>query len=119
MNQDTTAALSALRRPDYLGEFANAFHVGRSLSDSRDQPAVRVEGVAQRRAEIYSTIGAALLGQPYAERRAILAHLSPALEKEGLSRAAIARFDPTDDAIASSIQSAHAVGRAVQAGEDR
>ena len=96
--------------PDFVGEYENAFRRGQSLGRPSRAPASGPPAQARRRVEIYATLGAGLLGRPYEERRAILAHLAPALVKEGLSPAAVNHFDPTDDAIVRSMQSARDAG---------
>jgi hypothetical protein len=54
-------------------------------------------------------IGHGLAGRPYAERRALLAHLAAPLAAQGLAPAAVADFDPTDDNLAAVIGQADTV----------
>lgn len=66
---------------------------------------------AARRAELLEAIGVGLSGAPYGQRASILAHLAPALASEGIPAEVIASFDPTDEAIAGSIDRAQAAAR--------
>ena len=56
---------------------------------------------AARQAEILGNVGAGLAAMPYAQRRAVLEHMAPALAARGLPMSAIAAFDPTDNNLAS------------------
>jgi hypothetical protein len=49
-----------------------------------------------------------LTGVPYAQRPAILSHLAPALEAEGIPAATVTSFDPTDEALLMSVDQARA-----------
>lgn len=102
--------------PDHVADYANAFRAGRLLASPEGEARTALDPV-QRRAELFGALGLALLGRPYDERRAILAHLAPVLTKEGLSVSTIARFDPTDAAIEESLERARALGAPSQAGE--
>ena len=113
-----------LTAPDYIGDYLTAFQAGQALTPSDPlspsldyltnaltgqiaTSSVRQRDQATRRAELLGAIGAGLGSVPYAERPAILAHLAPALANEGIPTKAVVGFDPTDDAINSSIQQAH------------
>jgi hypothetical protein len=61
---------------------------------------------AGRQAEILGALGQGLAGRPYAERRALLAHLTPALAARGVDPAAITGFDPTDANLAAAVTQA-------------
>ena len=67
-------------------------------------PAQRAAAV--RQAEILAAVGQGLAGRPYAERRAILAHMAPHLAARGVPPAATATFDPTDDNLAAAVSQA-------------
>ena len=54
---------------------------------------------AGQRADLLGAVGLGLKGFPYAERAAVLAHMTPALVALGTPAAAITAFDPTDDAL--------------------
>ena len=97
-------------RPDFVGDYQNAFRAGQSLGGGgrASASASRIKPNDGRRstrpwARAFS-IGRTGSAAP------ILTHLAPALAKEGLSREAIASFDPTDGAIARSMESARTVG---------
>ena len=75
--------------------------LGFADSDQRDQ--------AARRAELLATLGTGLSALPYAQRPSVLAHLAPALAKEGIPLQSIREFDPTDEALALSVHRAQAV----------
>jgi hypothetical protein len=71
---------------------------------------------AARQMEMLGAISQGLAGRPYAERRAILAHLAPQLAAQGVPPAILAAFDPTDANLAAAAGEAEAVRRAVQPG---
>jgi hypothetical protein len=93
-----------------LTAYVNAFRAGRAETapapDGQPDPdALRRQiaaltppqrAAAARQAEILGALGQGLAGRPYAERRALLAHMTPALAARGVDPAAIAGFDPTD-----------------------
>ena len=56
-----------------------------------------------------AAVGLGLKGVPYAERPAVLGHLTPALAARGVPAAAIAGFDPTDDALDAAVASARSL----------
>jgi len=62
---------------------------------------------AARQAEILVAVGQSVAGRSYAERRAILAHMTPHLAGRGVEPQAVAAFDPTDANLASAV--GHAV----------
>jgi hypothetical protein len=100
---------------DFVGDYANAFQVGRTLAaasppDGRPNLAKTIAGLppegraqAARRAEIIGAIGQGLCDYPYGQRRSVLAHLSDDLATQGLPPEAIAGFDPTDDNLAQLV----------------
>lgn len=118
----------ALKQPDYLGTYANAFQVGRALvaapsgvnaltgsptppaaSTPIETPAAPRRVPAAEQAEVLGGVALGLKSIPYAERGAVLAHLTPALAARGLPPEAIAEFDPSDenlDAAMAEIQAA-------------
>ncbi len=114
--------------PDHLADCVTAFRVGRTLAPpassapTLDELTNAVTGrlaiadsaqreQAVRRAELFGAIGVGLGGTPYAQRASILAHLAPALTSEGIPPEVIAKFDPTDEALAMSIDRAQAAAR--------
>ena len=109
--------------PDHVADYVNAFRVGQALTPSNsprpslDQFTNAVTGrlalpdgserdQAARRAELLGAIGAGLSDLPYAQRAPILAHLAPALAGEGIPSNVVMEFDPTDDALVSSVAQA-------------
>jgi hypothetical protein len=73
--------------------------LGRQLAAlSPDQRAA-----AAQQAEILAAVGQGLAGRPYAERRAILAHMAPHLAARGVSPEVAAGFDPTDSNLAAAV----------------
>jgi hypothetical protein len=69
---------------------------------------------AARQAEILAAVGQGLAQRPYAERRALLAHMAPHLTSSGLAPELVARFDPTDANLAGAIGQALAVRSMVE-----
>ena len=65
---------------------------------------------AAEQAEMLASVGAGLSGLAYADRRAVLAHMTPALGARGLPAEAIASFDPTDANLAAVVGQARALG---------
>jgi hypothetical protein len=92
-----------------LDEFTNAITGRLALAD----PAQTRQ--AARRAELLGAIGAGLGRVPYCERPAILAHLTPVLIAEGIPASAIAKFDPTDEALSLSVDQARAAKALIDA----
>ena len=119
-----------LKTPDYVGDYNNAFQVGRALQGQRIQgnalqaygenpgaprptavhaldamtPAER--SAAANRADILGHVAVGLKGRVYDERPSLLTHLTPALAAHGVPPEALAAFDPSDtnldDVIAST-----------------
>ncbi|MGH7025503.1 MAG: hypothetical protein ACREEB_18195, partial [Caulobacteraceae bacterium] len=58
---------------------------------------------AASHAEILGAVSQGLAGRPYQERRAILAHMAPALGSRGVTPEALAGFDPTDANLAGVV----------------
>ncbi len=90
------------RVDDPLGQFTNAITGRLALADQAQTDQ------AARRADLLGAIGIGLSGVPYPQRPAILAHLAPALEAEGIPAEAVTSFDPTDEALSRSIDQARA-----------
>jgi hypothetical protein len=121
-----TPELAGAPPSDHVADFVNAFHAGQSLATaptSRSDPLFQFTNPitgklaladqaqtdqAARRAELLGAIGMGLTGVPYAQRPAILAHLAPALEAEGIPAATVTGFDPTDEALSLSVDQARA-----------
>lgn len=116
---------SPLKTPDYVGGYQNAFQVGRALAGRVSANALRpgrAAGPARAnapgpvlsptdRADIWATMAEGLRGRPYAERPAVLAHLSPVLARQGFPVEAVRAFDPTDenlDGFAAAVRDAAA-----------
>ena len=103
-----------------LAAYVNAFRAGRAeaapapaAQPDPDAPRRQIatlsppqRAAAARQAEILGALGQGLAGRPYAERRALLAHMSPALAARGVDPAAIAGFDPTDANLAAAMTQA-------------
>lgn len=128
---------SLLKPTNPVGDYVNAFAVGRALGRSQaaqnafspapaPQPPPPVPEAPPAapdappwepaaRADLIAGIAQGLQGAPYGERRAMLTHLTPALAAHGLPAAAIRDFDPTDanlQAVASQVRSLAAGGAA-------
>lgn len=118
----------ALKTPDYLGDYANAFAVGRAIGQVREMnafnptsgermdPIARIAALApegraaaMRRAELLTALGSGLASRPYAERRAIIAHMAPQLTALGLPAGALAGFDPNDANLSAALGQARAL----------
>ena len=114
---------SPLKLPDYVGGYQNAFQVGRAMAARASVNAFRLGGTVASarpvvggqglspadRADIWTAMAQGLRGRPYAERSAILAHLSPVLSAQGFPAQTVRAFDPTDDnldAFAASVRTA-------------
>jgi hypothetical protein len=82
----------------------NAFTGAPNLASSVAGLAPGARAAAAGRAEILGAIGQGLAGRPYAERRALLAHLTPQLAARGVPAAAVADFDPTDANLAAVME---------------
>jgi hypothetical protein len=111
---------------DHVGDYMNAFRAGQGLASpgagansAFDQFTNAITGrlalanpaqmdQATRRADLLGAIGVGLSGVPYSQRAAILAHLAPALEAEGVPAVTVTSFDPTDEALSMSIDQARA-----------
>lgn len=131
MSDGVNVDFGLLKTPDYLGDYANAFAVGRQIAQGgMKMNAFSVKGetdpgrgiaalapearaAAARRAEILATIGRGLASRPYAERRAIIAHLTPQLVGQGLPAAELAQFDPSDENLAAAVGQASALREAL------
>ncbi|MGI8839949.1 MAG: hypothetical protein ACR2F8_04060 [Caulobacteraceae bacterium] len=130
MGQDINVDFGLLGKPpDFVGDYANAFKVGRDLAPRQNTPNAFVGGAAAttnladrmaamspaeragagQRADLLAAIGQGLMGVPYAERPAVLAHLTPALAARGVPPAAVAAFDPTDEALDAAVASARSL----------
>ncbi len=113
---------------DYVGDYTNAFQVGRALAGQGIQgkaftgyeadPAATVDGLAQLtpaqraiasdRADILANMALGLKARPYGERAAILAHIAPDLAAHGIAPDMVSAFDATDenlDGVAASARS--------------
>jgi len=114
-----------------VGAYVNAFQVGRALgrpsapaganamtgADPAAQalrerigalnPAQRA--FAGHQAEIMTVVGQGLAQLPYAQRRSVLDHMTPALAARGVAPGAIQEFDPTDENLQSALGSAQAI----------
>ena len=117
-------ALSFTPPINHVADFGNAFRVGQTLANARpatpqtvtpsSPPSVaeaetqRLQG--SRRADVLGALGAGLLSLPYPERSSVLAHMQPVLEREGFPASIIAKFDPTDDALAAATEQAKTIG---------
>ena len=114
---------SRLKLPDYAGDYQNAFAAGRALAGPVSANAFRPDRAGRSgspsvvgrilspadRADIWTAMAQGLRGRPYAERPAILAHLSPVLAAQGVPAHAVRDFDPTDDnleAFAAAVRAA-------------
>jgi len=120
MSDGVNIDFSALKTPDPVGDYANAFAVGRNLAGQQIQGnALTAYGAdptqpldprlmaanpdlatslqdRQTAAEILAAMGQGLRAVPYPARRPVLDHLTPALAARGIDPAAVAAFDPTD-----------------------
>jgi hypothetical protein len=125
---------SLLKTPDYLGDYQNAFDVGRKLAEegvsgsaatpnafaprppvSGENPLAPLDGLtgparsrALEQADLLVNLGAGLKGFDYGERRAVLAHMAPALAARGVPPSALAAFDPTDQNLDEAVGAASA-----------
>ncbi len=119
----TAPELATMQPSDHLGDYLNAFRIGQTLAAPSADPLdpftnavtgrLALAGQAQsdqaaRRAELLDAIGTGLTSVPYQQRSAILGHLAPALEAEGIPSAALTGFDPTDEALPMSVDQARA-----------
>lgn len=119
---------SALKAPDYLGSYVNAFKVGQALaaapagvnaltgSPTRPAASTPIETVTApprdwgaEQAEVLGGVALGLKSIPYADRPAVLAHLTPALAARGLPPQAIAEFDPSDEDLDATMAEIKAV----------
>ncbi|HWE98688.1 MAG TPA: hypothetical protein VG248_02725 [Caulobacteraceae bacterium] len=128
MNPGVDIDRRVARPADPLGDYANAFGLGRRIAalppaaggtnamargtadagpaDPIGALAPAQRATAARRAELRGAMAAGVIQRPYEERRAIIAHLAPALQAQGMTAAAIGSFDPTDEALAGLRQTA-------------
>ncbi len=118
--------------PDFVGDYVNAFRVGQNLKrqsavqnanaptgapPAADQPlAAHIAAMspaeragAGRRADLLAAVGLGLKSVPYTERPTVLAYMTPALAAHGVPPAAIAGFDPTDEALDAAVASARSL----------
>lgn len=95
----------SLARPqqDYATTYANAFRLGRQVAG---QQTAAGQAQAAQRAELLANLGTGLRAYPYAQRGSILAHMAPALIARGVPAAAIAAFDPSDQALDAAVGAA-------------
>ena len=129
---------------DYVGDYTNAFQVGRQLAGQKIQqnafsqvsprnglassvsaptadpiatltPAQRA--AAADRADILANFAVGLKSRPHDERAAVLAHLTPALAAQGFSPDVVRAFDASDENLDAVAASARAVGGQLAAGE--
>jgi hypothetical protein len=128
-----------LKSPDYVGDYANAFQVGRQIAGQKGEAAVNAFGAgapppvapasaqdistqlasldgpgrarAAEQADLLASLGAGLRAYPYPQRPRILAHLAPALIARGAPPEALAAFDPTDAALDGVINQARMIGQ--------
>ncbi len=122
---DASPELVGTPPSDHVADYMNAFRAGQALATPRagDDPLGQFTNAitgrlaladqaqtaqAARRADLLGAIGLGLSGVPYPQRPAILAHLAPALEAEGIPAEAVTSFDPTDEALSMSIDQARA-----------
>ena len=122
---DASPELVGTPPSDHVADYMNAFRAGQALATPRagDDPLGQFTNAitgrlaladqaqtdqAARRADLLGAIGIGLSGVPYPQRPAILAHLAPALEAEGIPAEAVTSFDPTDEALSMSIDQARA-----------
>ncbi len=127
MNNAMMMEMRGVNAPDHLGDYVNAFRAGRALaaettvapglSTATAPPASpptlndaqRAE--AARRAEIFCAVGTGLASVRYPQRASILAHMTQALANQGVPADVVGNFDPTDAALAASIEQARAVSQ--------
>ena len=103
---DYENAMTAGPRAALAGQI-NAFRAGQAEGArpsplDGDEVARRIAGLTAEQkaraasgAEILAALGQGLAQRPYAERRALLAHMTPALAARGIAPQMLARFDPT------------------------
>ena len=70
---------------------------------------------AARQADKLAAVGMGLRSLAYGERRAVLTHMGPALARNGLDPAAIASFDPTNEALDAQVATAMGLKSALEA----
>jgi hypothetical protein len=121
---DPTPELAGTAPSEHVADYVNAFRAGQTLAspganNSLAQFTNAITGrlalanqaqtdQAARRADLLGAIGVGLSGVPYPQRPAMLAHLAPALEAEGIPAGTVTSFDPTDAALSMSIDQARA-----------
>ncbi len=130
---DASPELVGTPPSDHVADYMNAFRAGQALATPHagiDDPLGQFTNAitgrlalaspaqtdqAARRADLLGAIGIGLSGVPYPQRPAILAHLAPALEAEGIPAEAVTSFDPTDEALSMSIDQARAAKALIDA----
>ena len=123
---DLTPELAGAAPSDHVADYVNAFRAGQALSatgPNGNDPLSRFTNAitgrlalaneaqanqATRRADLLGAVGIGLSSLPYAQRAAVLAHLAPALEAEGIPADTVTSFNPTDGALSMSIDQARA-----------
>ena len=110
---------SPLKLPDYVGDYRNAFQVGRELAARQIRGNAFAPLTASKastplgaadRADILANLAIGLKGRAYAERSALLAHLTPVLATQGFSPDMVRAFDPSDENLDAFAGSARALG---------
>ena len=121
---------------DYVGDYTNAFAVGRKLAGQQiagnamraaaprrvlassvraptpDPVAAMTEAqraAAADRADILANMAVGLKSRPYDERAAVLAHLAPALAGQGFAPEVVRAFDASDENLEAVAASARAL----------
>ena len=123
---DLTPELTSAAPSNHVADYVNAFRAGQALAtpvaganNTLGQFTNAITGrlavanpaqadQAARRADLLGAIGVGLIGVPYPQRPAVLAHLAPALVAEGIPAGTVTGFDPTDEALSLSIDQARA-----------
>jgi hypothetical protein len=123
---DLAPEFAAASPSDHLADYVNAFRTGQALAtpvagatDPFGQFTNAITGrlalanqaqanQAARRADLLGAIGVGLKSVPYSQRPAVLAHLAPALDAEGIPSETVTSFDPTDEALSMAIDQARA-----------
>jgi hypothetical protein len=135
MTDGVNVDFGLLKSPDYVGDYAHAFEVGRQMAQppgaapttivnalspgaapAPDPWGARLEALsgderagAATQAELLTNLGTGLRAYPYGERARILRHLAPALAARGVPAQALAGFDPTDQALDATLSAARAL----------
>ncbi|MHB8529187.1 MAG: hypothetical protein ACYC8V_06710 [Caulobacteraceae bacterium] len=138
MTDGVNIDFSALKSPNYVGDYVNAFQVGQGLARQGAQdnalaglgvnamtgaaPMAQMESrlaamspgqrvLAARQADTFANLGIGLKAMAYDERKAVIAHMAPTLARNGLDPAALASFDPTDANLDAQIATASGLAR--------